>query len=554
MDCLVLFRRAVCVVLPCFFLVTGFSPIQALGQESPVSLETLLQRIELLQQDNRQLRQKVDRIDGTAIGSASAESAEAHPERSAPSRPTPRGWIYESSDPGVLFAGGDADPLLTESQVRSIIAEEVGQQETAADSDPVDAVQDQHIADLDLAFRSFQDKTNKKTYPTVTVNGVFQADAGWIHQDTASETQFGQIQDGADFRRARLSAKGSVTEQTNYFFQMDFGFFGRPTFTDLWIEQTKVPFFGNVRIGQWKQPFSLEVVSSFRYTTFMERSVLFQPFTPFRHIGIGFYDHSDDLSTTWAASVFRSGQDQFGGSLSTDGGWGTAERLTWVPSWECHGKNYLHLGVGHFFNSPPADSINFRTIPEFFIGANGPGAVGTSGQAVPGGSNGTPFFVATGNLNVRYYNVLGSELLWVEGPFSFQSEAMVTLVNQNIGSTAALPGAYAQAGYFLTGEHRPYDRKAGTIDRVIPKSNLTFAGTNCNPGLGAWEIAARYSYLDLNDSTIRGGTISDFTAGVNWYWNPYTKMVFNYVHSVPDSPVFPKSATDMFGVRAQIDF
>lgn len=252
--------------------------------------------------------------------------------------------------------------------------------------------------------------------------------------------------------------------------------------------------------------------------------------------------------------MFRSGQDQFGGTLSSDGGYGTAERLTWVPVWDRDGKNYLHLGVGHFFNAPPEATINFRTIPEFFVGANGPGAVGSSGQAVPGGSNGTPFFVATGPLaNVPYYNVLGSELLWVEGPFSLQSEAMVNLVNQN-GVYSALPGAYAQAGYFLTGEHRPYDRKTGTIDRVIPKSNLTFAGTNCNPGLGAWEVAGRWSWLDLNDNAIQGGTIVDYTAGVNWYWNPYTKMVFNYVHSISDSPVLPQSQTDMFGVRAQLDF
>jgi phosphate-selective porin OprO/OprP len=450
--------------------------------------------------------------------------------------------------------------LLNETYVRHIVTEEIIQRDQqvmtsySGEDQGADALQDQRIASLDNAFKSFQEKANNKTYPSVTVNGVFQSDAGWIHQDSNSETQYGQIQDGADFRRARLSAKGSVTELTNYFFQMDFGFFGRPTFTDVWVEQTKVPFFGNVRIGQWKQPFGLETVSSFRYTTFMERSVLFQPFTPFRHIGIGFYDHSDDLSNTWAASVFRSGQDQFGGTLSSDGGYGTAERLTWVPVWDRDGKNYVHLGVGHFFNAPPEDTINFRTIPEFFVGANGPGAVGSSGQAVPGGSNGTPFFVATGPLaSVPYYNVLGSELLWVEGPFSLQSEAMVNLVNQN-GVNSALPRAYAQAGYFLTGEHRPYDRKTGTIDRVIPKSNLTFAGTNCNPGLGAWEVAGRWSWLDLNDNAIQGGTIVDYTAGVNWYWNPYTKMVFNYVHSISDSPVLPQSQTDMFGVRAQLDF
>mgnify|MGYP001593617735 CR=1 FL=1 len=223
-------------------------------------------------------------------------------------------------------------------------------------------------------------------------------------------------------------------------------------------------------------------------------------------------------------------------------------------SWECNGSSYLHLGTGHFFNAPPADTVNFRTIPEFYVGANGPGAVGSSGQAVPGGANGTPFFVATGNLNVPYYNVLGSELLWVEGPLSVQSEAMVNVVNLGTGSPAVLPGAYTQVGYFLTGEHRPYDRKTGTIDRVIPKTNFAFSGSRCNLGMGAWEVAGRWSYLDLNDSSVRGGTITDYTAGINWYWNPYTKMVFNYVHSTPDTPGFPKSNTDMFGVRAQVDF
>jgi phosphate-selective porin OprO/OprP len=162
--------------------------------------------------------------------------------------------------------------------------------------------------------------------------------------------------------------------------------------------------------------------------------------------------------------------------------------------------------------------------------------------------------VATGNLNVPYYNVLGSELLWVNGPVSLQSEAMVSLVNQQAGPSATLPGAYAQLGYFLTGEHRPYDRNTGTIDRVMPKSNFAFDGKTCSPGMGAWEVAGRWSYLDLNDATINGGTIMDYTAGLNWYWNPYTKMVFNYVHAISDTPAAVTARTDLFGVRAQIDF
>ena len=78
--------------------------------------------------------------------------------------------------------------------------------------------------------------------------------------------------------------------------QFDFAFFGRPTFTDVWTEVTHVPVLGNVRVGQWKQPFGLESVTSVRYQTFMERSLLFQAFDPFRHIGAGFYNSSEDAN------------------------------------------------------------------------------------------------------------------------------------------------------------------------------------------------------------------------------------------------------------------
>ena len=167
---------------------------------------------------------------------------------------------------------------------------------------------------------------------------------------------------------------------------MDFAFPGRPTFTDVWFEVTKVPVLGNVRVGQWKQPFSLEVVSSFRYTTFAERSVLFNSFDPFRHIGVGFYDYAENERMTWAASVYRPGQDQFGGSIADNGGYAGVGRITALPWWddECQGSRYLHVGAGYNYVAPNNQSAQFRTIPEYFIGSNGPGAtVGTAGVASP---------------------------------------------------------------------------------------------------------------------------------------------------------------------------
>ena len=398
----------------------------------------------------------------------------------------------------------------------------------------------------------------KSKLPAVTVSGVFQADAVWFNQSDASRDQYGSIENGADFRRARLGARAKVTDSMNAFMQMDFGFFGRPTFTDLWVEQTKVPLLGNVRVGQWKQPFGLETVSSFRYTTFMERSSLFQPFTPFRHLGVGFYDHTEDLNTTWAASYFRTGQDQFGSSLSTNGGNGVSGRLTHLL-WYCgeKGEDYLHVGTGYYMNSPPRDTARFRSIPEIFVGEFAPGGVGTSGQAVPGVLNGTPFFVDTGNVTgVSNIQTLGLEGLWVRGPLSVQSETMAAIVNVP-GPRSLLRGSYAQVGYFLTGEHRPYDRVAGAVDRVMPFNSVGQGGR------GAWEVALRYSYIDLTDEAIQGGTMDNWTTGLNWYINPYCKWVFNYIHSnsqgrdyfpVTDPNSSLSSSTNVYATRVQIDF
>jgi phosphate-selective porin OprO and OprP len=402
-------------------------------------------------------------------------------------------------------------------------------------------------------------KKAKSKLPSITVNGAFQADGVLVGQSDLSREVFGSIQNGGDFRRARLSAKGDVADNMSYFFQMDFGFFGRPSFTDVWVDLKTLPILGTFRVGQWKQPFGLEVVSSYRYTTMMERSSTFQAFTPFRHIGFGFYDHAEDLSSTWALSYFRTGQDQFGGSISTSGGNGLAGRYTRLFQFDGEDDpTYNHWGFGYFLNSPPRHIARFRSIPEIFVGEFAPGAIGTVGQAVPGALNGVPFFVDTGALtDVSLVNTFGVENLKVVGPLSMQSEAMVALVDQSASNDSVFWGSYTQLGWFITGEHRPYDRINGAIDRVKPRCDFGRDG-----GIGAWELTCRLSYIDLNNQTILGGEMLNLTTGCNWYINPYCKWVFNYIHSWTDSrdftsPIIPgqfTAQTNFWGIRCQVDF
>jgi phosphate-selective porin OprO and OprP len=79
-----------------------------------------------------------------------------------------------------------------------------------------------------------------------------------------------------------------------------------------------------------------------------------------------------------------------------------------------------------------------------------------------------------------------------------------------------------------------------------------------NWGIGAWEVAARYSHLNLDDANglIRGGIMDGYTFGINWYLNANLKLQFEYVndqrfHTAPG--VIP-GWVDGCGIRAQMAF
>ena len=108
----------------------------------------------------------------------------------------------------------------------------------------------------------------------------------------------------------------------------------------------------------------------------------------------------------------------------------------------------------------------------------------------------------------------------------------------------------AQASYLLTGESRPYDRASGVFKGVRPFKNV-----GENGGLGAWEVAARYSFLNLNQGELPASArdVQDFTFGLNWHLCPNARVMWNYVHSWVDGSGVD-SGVDVFLMRFQIAF
>jgi len=385
-------------------------------------------------------------------------------------------------------------------------------------------------------------------FPKVQLGGVVQADAGWFTQTAGSRATFGNLQDTAGFRRTRLAAFGDVASNVSYLFEMDFAAPGRPSFMDVWLDVHEIPWLGNVRIGQWRQPFHMDVQTSVREITFLE-SALSLALAPVRQVGIGFHDVNSDQTATWAASVFRYPTDIYGDTGSPEGrgflgdrGYGGAARVTGLL-WHEEAGTVVHVGAGYAYLVPGEGVVNYRTPPEF----GGP-FVGSTGTL-----KSVPFFAETLAMPAQYVQLYDAEFGLRFGSWYGQAEATYSMIEEPSGNALSFPGVYGQFAWLVTGEVRPYNRSAGVFGRVKPLRDFG------QEGWGAWEVAARYSYLNLNEMvssgpTKPGGRLADVTLGVNWYMNTYSRIQFNYILAMLDRPAVGDSDTSIFAVRAQFDF
>jgi phosphate-selective porin OprO and OprP len=411
---------------------------------------------------------------------------------------------------------------------------EVGAQESAA-------VNEIELAQFHQPALPHQVFAPPRSYPVVRLTGFFQADIGWIHQEPQNMAAVGDVQDGASFRRARLAATGEVAENIGYMVEFDFASPGRPSFMDVWLEVRDVTFLQNVRIGHFRMPAGLEALTSVKELTFLERGLPFA-LLPFRQIGVMAHGTNDREDFTWAAAGFRFPVDFYGGNVGDNGGYSLATRLTGLVI-DRADEGVLHIGGSYSLMDPSNDRVRYFSQPEFFL-TQGDGPLPTP----PGVPATTPPFVDTGVLLTENLNLLGAELAGTSGPFHFESEAIVALVNRRAGDSVAFPGAYVQAGWFITGEHRPYDRNSGTPGAVVPAH--PFGESGC----GAWEVAARGSVLDLSDADVRGGRLQNLTLGLNWYLNAFAKFQMNYIHSLLSHNGLGTSEADIVAARAQVDF
>jgi len=405
-----------------------------------------------------------------------------------------------------------------------------------------------------------KDKTNglaeslsaKCPSPSSNITVQIQSDFLSSNQDANSRLTVGELPDGAFFRRARFGVFGEVYERVEYRIEFDFAGEARPRFLDLWVALTDVPIIRNVIIGHFFEPFSLERYSPNRFITFTERSFA-DTFAPARNMGAMLYGNAFDERVTWALGGFRNSSDDFGSDISFEDSYAITGHATVLPWYEEVGEynlKLLHLGSSLSYRVPGDRDVRFRTRPSVRLFEQGVGGI--------------PAYVDSGILeDVDDFFLAGLEAAWVHGPISLQAEWISSQVSRADRGNPYFHSGYVYGSWFLTGESRSYSPtsilgrfREGIFQRTVPKTNLFFRGneTNAANGLGAVELAVRWSYIDLNSQDIRGGYMYEMTYGINWYWNPYTKVMFNYVQPQLNDPDLGRSASDFFVARMQFEF
>ena len=327
----------------------------------------------------------------------------------------------------------------------------------------------------------------------LNLGGRIQLDAGGF---SGGITPLGS---GMQLRRGRIVVSGHVWDDWKYKFEVDFGGNGNAFPTDVWLSYDGFDRI-IIKVGHQKVPFSQSSMSSSNWQVFQERA-----------LADGLIDTGEEGRRRLGATVANWGDyynflaGVFGEGLSDPGrpdtDWGTAARLQIVPI-ATETRVAAFGGSVYYRSFTSASALRYDTRPESNLASVN--------------------LIDTGTIAIAKdtfsYN---AEATAVFDGFHAQAEYTHVRVNRNFGaSPLSFDGWYVQGGVFLTGESRNFNRKTGKFGRIKPARKI-----------GAWEVAVRYSIMDLESQDIRGGREHNVTFALNWWANQNVMFRFNYVRA-----------------------
>lgn len=344
---------------------------------------------------------------------------------------------------------------------------------------------------------------------TFHIGGRLHYDAGAAGLDPALKSP--ALRTNGEIRRGWFEPSLSFSNGVTLGFQYDFATTTRPINDAALGYKGLEPF--NVVFGNFKEPFSLNQLESNNTTLFTERSLL-DTFAPGRDFGLLFGTHGERWTLAGGA---------FGGNVNTglaDNGVAGTARFTYAPI--LTKDQILHFGVAGSYRASDRNGTpqSFSARPEDNLFATA--------------------LVSTGTLRgADAVARFGLEAAYELNPFRLEGEYVLTTVSGGGTRDRSFQAGYVEASWVINGHARSYSLVSRYASEYAVFKGLEVGDGQrvSHGGVGVFELAARFSAIDLQSGAVRGGVQRDATVGLNWYPDNNIRFMADYIraHAEPSA-------------------
>ena len=334
--------------------------------------------------------------------------------------------------------------------------------------------------------------------------------------DNTYQGKDNKIGNGVNIRRMRFALKTILWGHWGG--EIDFDF----AYNEVDIKDAFIRYIGEnwqLKAGNFKEPFSMEVTTTSRYLTFIERPMVTK-MDPSRHIGISYrrfghkYFFEGGLFSSEIANDLMQDQNKKQGTSS---GWSATGRAAWAAIKK--ENMVLHFGASASYRTPkipelgdPVNSFRFSTRAETSI--NRKKYIDTD-------------FIEDSKSSFIY----NLELAYAVNNFKIGGEYFSAKITRDAGKVPEgedkpeLNGFFVYGAWVITNGDYYYNMAEAEFSQINFRNNRK----------GAFEVAARYTFIDANSFKegsdipyIQGGSSEAYTLGLNYYVNYNVKFMLSY--------------------------
>lgn len=329
---------------------------------------------------------------------------------------------------------------------------------------------------------------SNKSYPNTEFSSEIFLDAATTGSSSSAE-----------IRRARVKLDGDIIKDLSY--KLEYSLTNGGEFKDLYIRYNIDQINSSIKIGNIKEPFSLEDLSGAKYHTFMERSLL-KIFKPDRKVGVSLNYHNKydkDNAFTFSTGAFSQSINNYNSNKNR---YSIASRATYAKLINSS-QYFFHIGSSFEYSKLDSSKIKLSSRPESHMASK---------------------YLKEKIKNVDSDLKIGVETIYQYYNDRFQAEMIFDTIKTDLGKEYKIDGWYMEFSHLFGESYKSYKVKKATVSKIKNIQKFDF-----KKSYGTFEGAFRVSNLNIDDLKTLDKNFLNYTIGLNWYPNKDARVMANYI-------------------------